>query len=272
MTSSTSLRMAACALLAAAATFETFAQAPSKAASGLNGVWVIPGTGRNDDGTQHNNQGRGTQAQSAWTLEPLPFTPAGRAAFDANKPIAGPRQVKSALSNDPRDKANPVGLYRMIQTSGNGRPFEIDQHDGKIIQLFSYGRAWRVIYTDGRPAEENAVGPFWYGYSVGKWEGDTLVVTTLDLDDRAWLDGWGTPLSPDARVTERWRRVAPDRIEFSFTVNDPAYYSKPWSSRTLGFALQKKGVEPVEMITAPADIEEYTSTLLLPASTPGNVK
>ncbi len=259
-------RFGACALLASTIAFQIAAQTPAK--PDLSGIWVVPGQGRNEDGSQSNNQGRGTNQQSSWTMEQLPFTPAGRAAFDANKPLAGPRQVKSELSNDPRDKANPVGLYRMIQTSGNGRSFEIDQHPDKIMQFFSYGRIWRVIYTDGRPAKENDVGPFWYGYSVGKWEGDTLVVTTFDLDDRAWLDGWGTPLSPDARVTERWKRVAPDKIEFNFTVNDPKYYTKPWSSRTVTFAMQKKGVEPVEMITAPADIEEYTDTLLLPASKP----
>ncbi len=267
---------AACALLAGVLAGPAPAQAPARPAAAakgdLNGVWVIPGIGRNEDGSQRNSQGRGTNQDSAWTAEPLPFTAEGRKAFDANKPLGGPRQVKSELSNDPRDKANPVGLYRMIQTSGNGRSFSIDQHGDKIIQLFSYGRIWRVIYTDGRPAEEDAVGPFWYGGSFGKWEGDTLVVTTLDLDPRAWLDGWGTPLSQDARVIERWKRVAPDRIEFSFTVNDPAYYTKPWNSRTLTFAAQKKGVEPIEMITAPADIEEYTDTLLIPASKGGAAK
>ena len=268
-----SLRGAACAMLACHA-IAASAQAPAPAearsaaarAGTLNGVWVIPGIGRNEDGTQRGSQGAGTAQQSSWSTEPLPFTAEGKKAFDANKPLAGPRQVKSELSNDPRDKANPAGLYRMIQASGNGRSFSIDQVGNRIIQLFSYGRIWRVIYTDGRPAEENAVGPFWYGNSVGKWEGDTLVVTTLDLDPRAWLDGWGTPISQDGRVIERWKRVAPDRIEFAFTVEDPVYYSKPWSSRTVTFTAQKKGVEPIEMITAPADIEEYTDTLLLPAS------
>lgn len=263
------LRTAAGVLLAGALAPLAIAQAPARVTPNLSGVWVIPGTGRNEDGTQHNIQGRGTSQQSSWTSEQLPFTPAGRAAFDANRPLAGPRQVKSELSNDPRDKANPVGLYRTVQYSGNGRPFEIDQHADRITQLFSYGRAWRVIYTDGRAIQENAVGPFWYGYSVGKWEGDTLVVTTLDLDDRAWLDSWGTPLSGDARVTERWQRITPDTLQFSFTINDPVYYTRPWSSRPITFTLQKKGVEPIEMITAPADIEEYTDTLLLPASTPG---
>jgi hypothetical protein len=267
-------RTAACALLASAIAFPAFPQAPApaKTTSGLTGVWVVPGTGRNEDGSQRNTQGRGTNQQSTWTADPLPFTAEGRKAFEANKPLAGPRQVKSELSNDPRDKANPVGLYRMIQTSGNGRSFSIDELGDKVIQLFSYGRIWRVIYTDGRPVEENAVGPFWYGNSIGKREGDTLVVTTLDLDSRAWLDGWGTPISQDARVTERWKRAAPDRIEFSFTVNDPVYYTRPWSSRTVTFARQKQGVDPIEMITAPADIEEYTDTLLEPASKAGVAK
>lgn len=255
-------RRAACALLITALTAPAFA-ADTKPS--LDGVWVRPGTGRNADGSQGSSRPIPKTQNTSWTKEPLSFTPEGQKAFDANKPIAGPRQVKSALSNDPRDHANPVGLYRMIATSGNGRPFEIHQHDGKIYMLFSYGRNWRIIYTDGRPVEEHPIGPFWFGSSFGKWEGDTLVVTTLDLDDRQWLDGWGTPISMDARVTERWRRVG-NNLEFSFTVDDPTYYTKPWHSDKQVFALQGKEVQPVEMITAPADIQEYNSTLLVPSS------
>jgi hypothetical protein len=255
-------RQAACILLVSALTSQAYAQARSK--PDLSGVWVRPGTGRNADGTQAHRVTPATQ-HSSWTTESLSFTPEGRKAFDANIPIAGPRQVKSELSNDPRDHANPVGLYRMIASSGNGRAFEIHQHDDRIYMLFSYGRNWRIIYTDGRPVEEHPIGPFWFGSSFGKWEGDTLVITTLDLDDRQWLDGWGTPISMDARVTERWRRVG-DKVEFSFTVNDPTYYTKPWHSETQTFALQAKQVQPVEMITAPADITEYNNTLLIPSS------
>jgi hypothetical protein len=240
----------------------------------LSGVWAKPSGGRGRGRTEELPEKRETEQktvrpESAWSSEKLPFTAEGRAAFEANKPTGGPRQVKSQVSaNDPRDAGNPLGLYRAIEYSGNGRPFEIGTLNGNVVQLLAVGRIWRTIYTDGRPVpKEVATGPFWYGYSVGHWEGDTLVVITQALDERQWLDAWGTPISMEARIEERWRRVATDELQLTITINDPAYYTKPWTSLPESFRRQPKNIEPEEIIYAPIDIQGYNEETLLPSST-----
>lgn len=246
------------ALLVSCAVAPALAQQVAKA-SDLSGVWNIPAS--------HDNPlDRRAFPESQWSLERLPFTPAGRAAFDANKPGRGPRMVKPEFVNDSQYAANPNGLYRSLQYS---RPFEFGTLPGKVVQLFGWGLAWRIIYTDGRPVpDEVPAGPFWYGYSVGHWEGDALVVTTLALDERAWLDEWGTPFSPEARIEERWQRVKPDTLQLKITVNDPTYYTRPWTSSPVTYRLQKKGVEPLEIIFAPMDVQIFNETLRNPAAPP----
>jgi hypothetical protein len=243
------------------------AQAATSSAHDLSGVWAKPSGGR-DRVQSKVEAARRVRPDSPWSDQRLPFTAAGRAAFEANIPTGGPRQLKSHVStNDPRDKGNPLGLYRMLEYSGNGRPFEIGNLHGNVVQLFAVGRVWRTIYTDGRPVpKEVRTGPFWYGHSVGRWEGDTLVVTTQALDERQWLDAWGTPISVEARIEERWRRVAADELQLTITVNDPMYYSKPWTSLAESYRRQAKGVEPEEIIYAPLDIDAYTQEVLLPSS------
>jgi hypothetical protein len=234
-------------------------QAVAQQASDLNGVWLTTGGGGG------GGNAFASRPQSEWSTETLPFTPKGLEIFRANKPGKGPRQVDVALRNDPIGGANPLGLYRTLVYS---RPFEMVLLPGKVIQLFGWGRIWRTIYTDGRPVPDDvAEGPFWYGYSVGKWQGDTLLVTTLALDGRAWLDEWGTPYSDDARIEERWRRIAPDKLQLTITVRDPALYSRPWTSSPVTYALQR-GVEPSEIIFAPMDETTFNETIRDPAGIP----
>jgi len=162
-----------------------------------------------------------------------------------------------AFGNDPIGGANPLGLYRILIYS---RPFEMIQLSGKVVQIFQWGKIWRVIYTDGRPVPDDiAEGPFWYGYSVGKWEGDTLVVHTLSLDERAWMDEWGTTFSGDAKFEERWRRTAPDKIELTIKVTDPMYYEKPWTSNAKVYSTTKE--EVTEVIFAPMDEKVFNDRI-----------
>ena len=232
----------------------------------LSGVWGKPGGPRGSP--DRVNEPRIVRPESGWSSEKLPFTAEGRAAFEANKPTGGPRQVKGEMSaNDPRDTGNPLGLYRTIQFSSASRAFEFGTLNGNLVQMFSVGRIWRVIHMDGRAVPEQIVaGPFWYGQSVGRWDGDTLVITTQALDGRQWLDSWGTPISLDARIEERWRRVAPDELQLTITVNDPTYYTKSWISLPERFRRQPRDVEVEEIIYAPVDIEGYGREILAPSS------
>jgi hypothetical protein len=81
---------------------------------------------------------------------------------------------------------------------------------------------------DGRKLPDRDAEPWWYGYSVGHWEGDTLVVETTGFTDNQWLDVRGSPLSDAARVTERIRRPNYGSLETEITVDDPKAYTRPW--------------------------------------------
>lgn len=72
------------------------------------------------------------------------------------------------------------------------------------------------------------LGPAWYGDSVGEWEGDILLVNTVGLEDRAWIDGEGHPVSLETRIEERWIRVDAETLEVQLTLHDPTMYTEPW--------------------------------------------
>ena len=103
-----------------------------------------------------------------------------------------------------------------------------------MLQLWQEERRPREIWLDGRkvPTGEDLdnLGPAWYGHSVGHWEGDTMIVETVGLDDRAWIDLFGFPKSSEARVVERYKRVDADTMTIQLTLYDPKYYTAPWES------------------------------------------
>ena len=107
-------------------------------------------------------------------------------------------------------------LQKMIQTQDS------------VVILDEYMAQYRQIFLDGRPLPEDPQ-PTFKGYSVGKWEGETLVVETLGFKDNQWLDGQGRPLTDQARTIERIRRVNYGNLEVEITVDDPKAYTKPWT-------------------------------------------
>ena len=156
------------------------------------------------------------------------MTAAGREAERAN--VSAEEVSLPTESNDPAFECNPVGYPRIIFDS---EPVEFTFTPGRLLQLFQWGRVLREIWIDGRevPTGENLdnLGPAWFGHSVGEWQKDTLVVTTVGMDDRAWLtEAEGRPKSFSARIEERYRRVGVDTIEFQMTVWDPEMYTAPW--------------------------------------------
>ena len=90
----------------------------------------------------------------------------------------------------------------------------------------------RQIFTDGRALPpQGEPQPWWYGYSVGRWDGDTLIVETNNLRDDGWLDVRGSPLTDQATVTERLRRPTYGKLEIDVTIEDPKAYTKPFTVR-----------------------------------------
>jgi hypothetical protein len=105
---------------------------------------------------------------------------------------------------------------------------KIIEAPGEILMMLEEGNFTRQIYTDGRPLPMDPQ-PSWFGYSTGKWEGDTLVVKTNGLNDLTPLDGLGHPRSESTRITERYRRRDFGHMDVVVTFEDSTLYTHPFS-------------------------------------------
>ena len=191
----------------------------------LSGVWRGGGAGR----------GRGAAADA-----PPPSGPpaAGFANVGQNikdglplrpeyKTLADQRRESGGKDN-PEATCLPMGI---MQFHTQGAPRKFIQTPDVLVILYEASMGVRQIFTDGREFPGNDPQPWWYGYSVGHWEGDTLVVVTKGLRDGEWLDIFGTPITDAGTYTERFRRVSYGRMEIDVTVDDPKAYTAPWTVR-----------------------------------------
>jgi len=180
------------------------------------------------------------QGNTAGTAE-APFTPAGKAKFEANKPGYGPRAVPPALGNDPMGTCDPLGIPRLLNTEviTPHQTMEIVQVPGRMIQFFEWHHDWREVFIDRQLPAADTVEPTWNGTSVGKWEGDVFVVDSVGFDDRTWLDKFGYPHSENMKLQERYRRIDADTLELTMTITDPELYTRPWVSDTKLFRLDR---------------------------------
>jgi len=122
----------------------------------------------------------------------------------------------------------PMGL---MQFHLHPQPRKIVQTPDLMVVLYEGNAGIRQIFTDGRPLPDNDPQPWWYGYSVGKWDGDTFVVETSGFRDGGWLDINGSPLTDAGRMIERYRRVNFGVLEIDVTIDDPKAYTKPFTVR-----------------------------------------
>lgn len=164
------------------------------------------------------------------SLEKPPMTPWAEEKFKANKPNVGPNSVSIGESNDPILQCSPPGVPRIYLV--RGEPVEIAHIPGRVLMLFEYDHFVRNIFTDGREHPKD-LNPSWMGDSVGKWDGDTLVVDTVGFNDKTWLDNDGHPHTEDLHVVEHIRRVNHDTLTIDTTIEDPKAYSKPWGGHAI---------------------------------------
>ena len=196
--------------------------------------------------------------------QPPPRTPWGEAKFNSYKPSYGPRAIPPALGNDPVGNCDPLGIPRLLVFENNPWDVEFIQAGDRMLQLFDRPYVHRIIWTDGRQPPED-LEPRWMGYAVGKWEGDTFVVTSTGFDERTWLDHFGNPHSDEMRLEERYRRVKHDTIEFVITLTDPKTYAKPWISDTKVLTRQDIKEFPDELICVPSEEQAFNRRLRDPA-------
>jgi len=215
-------------------------------------------------------------ASAQWFKTPLPGTPRtpdGKPNLNAATPRTADRKpdlsgIWSADSPRWNENLAPEGtaapmlpaaaeLYKhRVETDGWNRPetycmphgvpdamtvvmlpFKILQTPGVTVLMFEEFHKYRQIHTDGRKLPVNP-DPAWYGYSIGRWEGDTFVVETAGYREGSWLDNSGHPHSDALRTTERFRRVNFGHMEVDVTIDDAKVYSRPWKSATMHFTLQ----------------------------------
>jgi len=106
-------------------------------------------------------------------------------------------------------------------------PKKLIQTPGELIVLFEAFHSYREIFTDGRSLPKD-LDPAWFGYSVGRWQGDTLVVESTGINDMTWLDDGGHPHSDALRITEKLHRSDFGHMAVELTIDDPRTYSRPW--------------------------------------------
>jgi hypothetical protein len=183
----------------------------------LSGLWEADrngGTGTSFTGGQlpplFTNIGAGLKGG-------LPLTTWGREVFNA--------RLADNSKDSPDAKCLPLGI---LWLHSHLSPRKILQLPGLIVILYERFTQFRQIFTDGRPLPADPE-PSFFGYSTGKWEGDTLVVQTIGFRDDSWADVSGSPITESAKVTERFRRPNYGNLEIEITVNDLKAYTAPWT-------------------------------------------
>jgi hypothetical protein len=145
------------------------------------------------------------------------------------------QRMAADMKDNPDANCLPMGL---TQFHTHGQPRKVMQNSTVIAIMYEANYGLRYIYVDGRTLPpQGSVQPFWYGYSVGRWEGDTLVVETNNLRGAetgpfdGWLDVRGSPYTEQATFVERIRRPAYGKLEIDVTLDDPKAYTKPFTVR-----------------------------------------
>jgi hypothetical protein len=182
-------------------------------------------------------------------LADVPFQPWARELYDLRQ--------STFTKDDPHTRCKPSGGARLFHTPYG---FEILQlADTEEIMFLPVGapHSWRVVHMDGRLLPENPA-PSWYGTSVGRWEGDTLVIDTVGFNDRFWISREGVPHTTQLRTTERISRPRFDQLRYEITIDDPGAYTKPWTggwnipwdegNEPFDYLCQDNNLDPARMV------------------------
>ena len=183
----------------------------------LSGVW------QNDGYAPPGGEGLSSTPKTVFF--DLTFGMNGTPPFQPWAAALAAQRRRDEAKDNPDARCLPLGPLQML---AHPLPKKILQSRGLVVILHERNMEFRQIYTDGRRLPEDPQ-PSWYGYSSGRWEGDTLIVETVGLRDGLWADFYGSPLTDQARMTERFRRPNYGTLEIQVTIDDPKAYTKPWT-------------------------------------------
>ena len=150
----------------------------------------------------------------------VPFQPWARAVYNY-------RQA-TTTKDDPHVRCKPSGGPRMFHTPYGMEFLDLPEQQRVIIAGVGGPHTWRTIYMDGREHPKN-LDPTFAGHSVGKWEGDSLVIDTIGFNEKFWLTREGIPLTSYLHLTERFTRLDSDTMKYEATIDDPGAYTKAWT-------------------------------------------
>jgi hypothetical protein len=167
------------------------------------------------------------ERQNTITFSPQepPLQPWAEQKYKGTKPGYGPRATPD--SQDPILSCLPPGVPRIMLIPF---PMQVIQISGEVLMLFEYDHYIRHIHMDRREHLKD-LDLTWMGDSIGWWEGNTLVVDTVGLNDKTWLDQVGHPHSDALHVIERLRLSDRDTLQEDVTIDDPKAYTKPWTGQ-----------------------------------------
>jgi hypothetical protein len=191
----------------------------------FSGIWdrgMVPGAppppAANVLGTAHTSVPRPFQDLPSLFPDGLPMQP-WAAELRA-------KRVAEHSKDHPDARCLPLNP---IQLHSHPQPRKIIQKPGLIVILYEANNGIRQMFMDGRSLPTEDPDPWWYGYSIGHWQGDTLVVQTTGFKEPGWIDEEGTPITTAGKLTERFRRLNYGTLEIEITVDDPKTFTRPWT-------------------------------------------
>jgi hypothetical protein len=174
--------------------------------------------------------------QGPLTEAPIPFQPWAAAKIKALTPTQ--LQLEQARVN-----CTPMGVPGLWMFSEF--PFQFVQLPGVLVQLIETNNAWRLVHTDGRPHQKDP-DPSFNGDAVGHWEGDTLVIDVVAIDERTFNNTTGWFHSDQEHVIEHIRRPSMNFLTYQYTIEDPKVLTKPWTSAVREYSLGPKNDDLLE--------------------------
>jgi hypothetical protein len=205
------------------------ASEPARIADGkpnLNGIWQALNTANWDIQDHPARQGPITALGAAFSV------PAGEGVVVGNEipylPEAAAKKRENAanwVTSDPEVKCYLPGVPRATYMP---YPFQIFQTPQQVLIVYEFANATRTIHMD---SNKESPSDTWMGWSVGRWEGDTLVVDVTSFNDQTWFDRAGNFHSDALHVIERYTPVGPDILDYEVTIEDPNVFSQPWKMR-----------------------------------------
>jgi hypothetical protein len=212
----------------------------------LSGYWNVKGGSPSWDPADLQGHNPGGLAMTPWARQKL----------DAARPPFGANATYDSVTDPVQKYCDPPGITRLYQY-----PYEFMfiQTPGTVYILYEFTRVWRAIpLNQEHPRDPDAT---WMGDSVGKYEGDALVIDTVGFNDKTWIDQLGHPHSDALHLVERLRRADRDTLEVEVTIDDPKAYEKPFSAKRI---FTRAASPPTEALCSLSEMQAFQDQVMNP--------